>query len=233
MIISFEFTSVMNVRNQTSQVFCHKLWSIWWLLVQVCLLITECLIFHYVQKQVISRQFESIQYTNLQHISILLLWIDGRQDMQLRLCTVAGLLCSSVRNISPLISLHDFSYRRIMKTCLCQILRMRILFCSSSRDSRFKHISVILHNIFARFVFSWSASQIKWSKNDVDSSKSSFFMSTFHIGPMFCFFPVSSISSTYTNKNSPFSRITKKHSNLECLSQSCSSSAFSHCFFPW
>ena len=169
----------MNVRNQTSQVFCHKLWFIWRLLVQVCLLITECLIFHYVQIQVISRQFERIQYTNLQHISILLLWIDERQDMQLRLCTVAGLLCSSVRNISPLISLHDFSYRRIVRTCLCQILRMRILFCSSSRDSGFKHISVILHNIFARFVFSWSASQIKWSKNDVDSSKSTFFMSTF------------------------------------------------------
>ena len=36
-------------------------------------------------------------------------------------------------------------------------------------------------------------------------------MSICHVGSMFCFFPTRYISSTYTNKNSPFSRITNEH----------------------
>ena len=42
------------------------------------------------------------------------------------------------------------------------------------------------------------------------SLRSTSFTSTFHIGSMFCFFPASFMSSTYTWKNHPFSRCTKK-----------------------
>ena len=44
-----------------------------------------------------------------------------------------------------------------------------------------------------------------WSRNDVDSPKSTSLFSTFHIGSLFCFFLVSFISSTYTDRNIPFS----------------------------
>ena len=75
---------------------------------------------------------------------------------------------------------------------------------------------VIVNNIFACFALLLSALQVDvWSKNDVGSPTSTSFISTFHIGSMFCFFPASCMSSTYTDKDSPFSRLTNKHSNLE------------------
>ena len=49
--------------------------------------------------------------------------------------------------------------------------------------------------------------------------KSTSLLSTFHIGSMFWFFPANLMSSTYTDKNNPFSRCTNKHSQLETFSQ--------------
>ena len=62
---------------------CHKLWTIWWLLAQVCLLTTECLVYQCVPHTGISGQFKSILVTILQQIPIPLLWIDGHQGMEL------------------------------------------------------------------------------------------------------------------------------------------------------
>ena len=45
------------------------------------------------------------------------------------------------------------------------------------------------------------------------------FMRIFPVGLIFCFFPASLISSTYTDKNSPFSRLTNKHSQFGTFSQ--------------
>ena len=64
-----------------------------------------------------------------------------------------------------------------------------------------------------------------WSRNDVGSPKSISFMNTFHIGSMFCFFPASFMSSTYT-----FSRFTNKHSQFGTSSQPCFNNTFSNCF---
>ena len=61
----------------------------------------------------------------------------------------------------------------------------------------------------------WVQPKYTWSKKDVGSPKSTSLMSTFHIGSMFCFFPANFMSSTYTDKNNPFSRWTKKLSQLE------------------
>ena len=55
----------------------------------------------------ISEQFVSIVLTILQQILFLLLCIDGRQYMELRLCVTAELSCSPIRDIFPHISLHD------------------------------------------------------------------------------------------------------------------------------
>ena len=69
--------------------------------------------------------------------------------MELRLRIVVELFCSPVRNIVSRISLHDFPCHRTMRKCLRQVFRIRWLFRSSSKDSGFKHISMIVHNIFA------------------------------------------------------------------------------------
>ena len=53
--------------------------------------------------------------------------------------------------------------------------------------------------------------------------------STFQIGSLFCFFPSNLMSSTCTDKNNPFSRCTKKHSQLETFSQPCCNRIFSKC----
>ena len=45
---------------------------------------------------------------------------------------------------------------------------------------------------------------------------------------MFCFFPANFMSSTYTDKNNPFSRCTKKHSQLETFSQPYFNKIFSN-----
>ena len=57
----------------------------------------------------------------------------------------------------------------------------------------------------------------------------SLFKSTFHIGSMFCFFPASFVSSTYTDKNSPFSRLTNTHFQFGTFSQPCCNRTFSNC----
>ena len=62
------------------------------------------------------------------------------------------------------------------------------------------------------------------SKKDVGSPKSTSLLSTFHIGTMFCFSPANFMSSTYTDKNNPFSRWMNKHWKLSpnCISIRCS-----------
>ena len=46
---------------------------------------------------------------------------------------------------------------------------------------------------------------------------------------MFCFFPVSQKSSAYTDKNSPFARLTNNHSQFGAFSQPCSTRTFWNC----
>ena len=68
-----------------------------------------------------------------------------------------------------------------------------------------------------------------WSRKDVGSPKSTPLLSTFHIGLIFCFCPTHFMSSTYTDKNNPFSRCTIKHSQLETFSQPYFNRSFSNC----
>ena len=50
--------------------FCHKLESIFWLLVQVCRLTTECQVYQFVPSTSISEQFVCILWTILQLIQV-------------------------------------------------------------------------------------------------------------------------------------------------------------------
>ena len=72
---------------------CHKLSSILWQLVPVCLQTKECQVYQYVTNTSIWENFESILMAILQQIPILLRYIDGHQGMELRLCKAAELFC--------------------------------------------------------------------------------------------------------------------------------------------
>ena len=83
-----------------------------------------------------------------------------------------------------------------------------LFFHSTGRNPGFEHISVIIYNIFAYLPFSLSTNHInmvkKWCRfSQINVFHEYFsFMSIFHIRLIFCFFPASVISSTYTDKKS-------------------------------
>ena len=87
-------------------------------------------------------------------------------------------------------------------------------FQSSGKNPGFEHISVLVYNIFACLTFSLSATQINLVKECCRFPQINVFLCVFHVGLMFCFFPASFMSSTYTDKNSPFSQLTNMHPQI-------------------
>ena len=77
--------------------------------------------------------------------------------MEQILCRVAESSCLPTHNIVPHTSLHDQPCHKTMKKYK---YFERMVISLSPRNSRFKHGSVIVHNIFAYFALSLSASQI-------------------------------------------------------------------------
>ena len=198
---------------------CHKPWSILWLIVQVCSLTKEYRVFQFLPKISISEKFESILLTILPRISILLLWNDGRQCMELILVELLSrLVCQLTISFYTFVgmTLHVIGPRRNT-----QIFRAWYFFSCSCGNSGFKHGSVI--SLLVSHCL-WVHPRKTWSRTDVGSPKS-----TFHIGSRFCFFPANFMSSTYTDKNNPFSRWTKRHSQFGIFSQPCFNRIFSNC----
>ena len=103
----FESTCVINVRGQTcwTLVACSRPFRdgtsklVYWP--------QKYQVYHFERNTSIFRQFEHILLTILQQIPSLLLWIDGRQHMEFRLCAVVESFCLQVRNVSQRISSHD------------------------------------------------------------------------------------------------------------------------------
>ena len=142
--------------------------------------------------------------------------------MELILCKIVESFCWP-----PHISLHDLTYRRTTKRYTD--FPSMVVFQFSRRNSRFKHGSVIVHNIFAYFTLSLSALQVYMIKERCWFSQINFFIEYFPHRINVLFFPANLMSSTYTDKNKPFSRCTNKHSHLETFSQPCFNRIFSNC----
>ena len=75
----------------------------------------------------------------------------------------------------------------------------------------------------------WVHPKYTWSRNEVGLSRSTFFINFIHSGATFCFFPAFWISSTYTDKNSPYFLVTKRHSQFGTLSHPSSINTSSNC----
>ena len=87
--------------------------------------------------QTFSGNFESVLLEILQQIPIPLLWIDGHQGMELRLCTAAELFCSPARNTAPHNSCMTF---HIKGPCRDVCISLHIVVLCSCGDPGFKHV---------------------------------------------------------------------------------------------
>ena len=137
--------------------------------------------------------------------------------------------CFPTHNIAPHISLHDQPCHKTMKKY--EDFERMVISLPPRRNSRFEHGSVIVHNIFAYFALSLSASQVYVIQERCWFSQIYSLLSTFHIGSRFCFFPANFMSSTYTDKNNPFQDEQRDMPNLE-FSPSHASIGFSQLPFP-
>ena len=133
--------------------------------------------------------------------------------MELQLCIIVESFYSQVRNTFPHISLHDLPCRETCYDFPEALVGSFLL--GSSRNPGFKHISVFCHNLIAYCTFSLSTTKYTWSRNDVGSSRSTLLIKIFQVGFTFSVSPAILISSTYTDKNSPFARLTNKHSQFK------------------
>ena len=125
--------------------------------------------------------------------------------MQLILCRVVESSCLQTHNIVPHISWHDLPYHRTTK-----------------RYEDFEGMVIFLlppQKFAIRTWFCNCPQYLCLFRIVVECSSST----------RFCFFPANFMSSTYTDKNNPFSRCTKRHSQFGIFSQPCFNRIFSTC----
>ena len=150
------------------RIVCHKLWSISWSIVQNCSLTIEYQVFQYVPSISISEQFESILLTILPRNSILLVWKDDRQCMELILSRVVESSRLPTHNIVPHISRHDLPCHMTTKkytdfssmVIFLLLLRkfwIQTWFCNCQQYFCLFHICL------------WVHPRDTWSRNDVGS----------------------------------------------------------------
>ena len=109
------------------------------------------------------------------------------------------------------------------------IFRSWQFFSCSCGNSGFTHGSVIVHNIFDYFTRSLSTSQVYMIQERCWFSQINFFIEYFPHRINVLFLSSQLMSSTYTDKNNPFSRCTNEHSQLETFSQPKFNRTFSNC----
>ena len=144
---------------------CHKLWSIWWLLVQICSQNIECLVRRCVPNTDNFRTFWEHTFDNSptdpSSSSSLNLWSSMHGVATLKNCFVV-LFANSQKN--PRISWHDLPRHKTMKISVRHQVSPWLLFLeffhSPGRNPWFEHTSIIIHNILANLTFCLSATQI-------------------------------------------------------------------------
>ena len=186
--------------KSTLRVVYHMLESILWLILPICSRTTRCQVVQFVPNTSISRQFVSKLLKILQLIPITPVWTDGRPNKDEKLCKVPPLSCLPVHSVTQNIFEHVLPCRLTTLRFVCEVFAIPVIFCCSAetRDSNiFVYCSIIVwFGLHSR----WVHPKYTWLRNDVGSSISTFFITLFHIGATFCFFPAILMSS---HKNWP------------------------------
>ena len=176
---------------------CHKPLSICWLIEQVCSLTKGCQAYQFVPGTSFSRQFVRILLTISNWFKFLFLEM---VIIQVRTWDFVQLPCLFIRQLA--VSFNAFlsmSFHVVRpRNSLCVSFSRLVIFSWSSLHSR------------------WVHPKHTWSRNEVGSSRSTFFINCFHVGA--CFFPAISISSTYPDKNESLFSMNKKHSQFGTFS---------------
>ena len=141
--------------------------------------------------------------------------------MEWILCRVVESSCLPTHNIAPQISSHDLPYHKTMKKY--ENSQSMEVFQFSPRKFVIQTWFYNSQQFLCLFhiVFEYTPSTHDRGKMFVGSPKSKSLFSTLHIGFIFCFFPANLMSSTYTDKNNPFSRCTNEHLQFGTFSQPC------------
>ena len=133
--------------------------------------------------------------------------------MEWILCRVVVSTCWLTHNIAPHISLHDPPYHKTMKK-FEDFERMAVsLFTPRKFAIRTRLCNCPQYLCLLGIVVECIPSIHDPGKMLVLPNQLSL-LSNFHIGSRCCFFPANFISSTYTDKNNPSSRCTKRHSQF-------------------
>ena len=124
-----------------------------------------------------------------------------------RSCNFEQLFCSSACNIAPHISLHDLPDHRTMKRCPRQVSLNKVAFLLLLRRSKIQTYFCICPQYLCSFRILVECNPNKRGQGRMLVRPIRLLSQVlFHIGSMFCFFPANFMTSTYTDKNSPFSR---------------------------
>ena len=155
----------------------HKPLPIWWMIKQICSLTMECEAYQFVPKTSMSRQFVSKLLTILQLIRVLPAWIDDHPSTCLRLCKVAPLSFLPVHSIPRRIFEHVLPCRETTQPISREAFSQPGNFSVTPAEIRDSNISLYS---FIRTSFGWHSrwvhSKDTWSRNEVGSSRTTFFI---------------------------------------------------------
>ena len=174
--ILFVFTSMMNVWNQSIQVFCHRLWSILWWIVRTFSLTIEYPVVQFLPSFNILEQFENILGTNspTDFFSSSLKWWSSMHGVDTFVELLSRLVCYLTISLYTFLcmTLHVIRpWRKYEGNGSFSVLLTKIL--------RFERGSVIVHNIFAYFTLSLSAAQVYMIQERCWFSQIDFFVEYF------------------------------------------------------
>ena len=161
-------------------IVCRMPESILWLLLQVCWPTTESLVFQVVPGTSMSRQIGDIFVAILQSIRVPLAWIDDHPNRDFKLCLTAPLSCLPARSIAQRIFEHVLPCRRTTRRFFAWSFSTPVIFHPAAiRDSNiFENSSTIISfGLHSR----WVHPKYTWSRNEVGSSRSTFFINFFHM----------------------------------------------------
>ena len=169
-------------------------------------------------------------WTNLWHFSdrshFLLPWIDGHPCMELQLWIIVESSYLQIRKIYPHISLRDLPSHgtkkrytdfpsRVTFPLLLRNFWIQTWFCTCPKSLCLFHIVLEITRSFPD----------RGKVLVLPNQRLSWVFSTLGL----CSVSFQLISSTYTDKNRPSSRLTNKHSQFGTFSQPCSNRTFTNC----
>ena len=167
-------------------IVCRKPESILWLLLQVCWQTMKCLVSQFVPR---TRQFVSILVRILQLIQVLPFRIDGHPSKVLKLCITAPLSCLPTHSTVQRTFSYDLPYRRTTQPSSHEVLPNLVTFSVAPAEAPDSNIFLYSSMKLSFGLHSrWVHPKFSWPRNEVGSSRSTFYIKFFHMGAIFSAF---------------------------------------------